>query len=138
MRYLITGGAASDVSLVTLKREVNTSVLPYKIFNIMASAKPVIGCTNLEEDASKLIKKANCGYCIEPENPEELAKVIKSLHNNPQKSKKLGDNGRKFAIKFLSKPVFVNNYEDIFSKLIKKIRLLIKIQYFVKYLCKSA
>lgn len=112
--------AASDVSLVTIKKNVNTPVVPSKILSIMASGRPVVGCMNLTGDAPKLIEKANCGYCIEAENPEKLAKIIINLYNNPKKTEELGNTGRNYAVKYLSKSEFVKNYENLFSNVIEK------------------
>jgi glycosyltransferase involved in cell wall biosynthesis len=112
--------AASDVSLVTLKKEVKTPVVPSKILSIMASGRPVVGCMNLNGDAPELIEEAQCGYCIEAENSEKLAEVILELYKDRKKLKEFGKNGREFAEKNLSKRVITEKYEKLFMELIDK------------------
>jgi glycosyltransferase involved in cell wall biosynthesis len=112
--------AASDVSLVTLKREVKTPVVPSKILSIMASGRPVVGCMNLDGDAPELIEEAQCGYCIEAENSEKLAEVILELYRDRKKLEEFGKNGREFAEKNLSKRVITEKYEKLFMELIDK------------------
>lgn len=104
---------ASDIGLVTLKKEVVTPVVPSKLINIIASGKSVIASLDLNGDAAKIIKEAKCGYCIEPANPEKLAQVILHLYKNPSLREKLGKNGRKYAEKHFSKDICFEKYENL-------------------------
>lgn len=104
---------ASDACLVTLKKEVRTPVVPSKILGIMSAGKPVVASLNREGDAPALIRDADCGYCVDPGNHEELAKTILELYNNRNLCDELGRNGRLYAEKFLSRDICVNKYEEI-------------------------
>ena len=64
--------ALSDVSLILLKKsDLFKTVIPSKIFESMAMEKPII--LGVEGESADIVRAADSGYCIEPENAEELA-----------------------------------------------------------------
>lgn len=113
--------SASDICLVTLKKEVKTPVVPGKIMSIMAAARPIIASLPLRGDAAKLIKEAQAGLLAEPGNPESLAKAVLELYRDKEKRKKFGDNARRYAEKNLSREVCVQKYEDLFLQIGKNV-----------------
>lgn len=68
--------ASFDIGLVTLNSKVKTPVVPSKILSIMAAERPVLASIPLDGDVPKLIEKAECGLCIESENPEKILKIF--------------------------------------------------------------
>jgi colanic acid biosynthesis glycosyl transferase WcaI len=111
--------AASDVCLVTLKRGLKTPVVPAKLLSIMASGRPVVASVELAGDTPKIVKAANCGYCVEPGEPEKLAQAILDLYKNPSLRNQFGRNGRLYAERHFSRDTCVKEYERIFSKAIE-------------------
>ena len=93
---------ASDLCLVTLRREVKTPVVPSKILSIMAAGRPVLASLPLDGDAPRLIAEAECGMAISPGNPEVMAQAILQLHQDPELRKKMGTRGRRYAVQHLS------------------------------------
>lgn len=61
----------------------------------MAAGLPVIGANFPLWKA--LIEANNCGICVNPENPKEIAKAIQFLAENPEKAKEMGANGKKMV-----------------------------------------
>jgi len=41
-----------------------------------------------------IIEKEDCGICVNPVDPNAIAKAIKSLLNDTNKAKQMGENGR--------------------------------------------
>jgi len=105
---------ASDVCLVTLSKEVVTPVVPSKLLSIMAAGRPVIASLNLDGDTPKIVEAAQCGYCVEPENPEALAEAILKLYNDKSLGEEFGKNGRAYAEKNFSRTACVEKYEQLF------------------------
>ncbi|MBI3135927.1 MAG: glycosyltransferase family 4 protein [Bacteroidetes bacterium] len=65
---------------------------PNKIFEYMASGLPVIG-----SDFplwQKIIAAGNCGICVDPLNPSQLAEAIRFILDNPEKAREMGENGK--------------------------------------------
>ncbi len=64
-----------------------------KLFEYMEAELPVI-CSN-NRLWEEIIDKYNCGIAVNPNNIEEIKNAIIVLKNNPDKSKIMGQNGRK-------------------------------------------
>lgn len=111
---------ASDICLVTLKKEVKTPVVPSKILSIMAAGKPIIASLPLEGDAAKVIKETESGIVVEPENPKQFSKAVLELHQSDKKREKLGKKGRNYAIENFSPSACIGRYEKLFLRLVKK------------------
>lgn len=107
---------ASDVCLVNLNN-LSTPVVPSKIFNIMASGRPIAASMPLEGDAPKIIDKAGCGICVECGDAEELSEAILELYQKPSLREKMGRNGRKAAKELYSREVCTDKYEELLKRL---------------------
>jgi colanic acid biosynthesis glycosyl transferase WcaI len=111
---------ASDVCLVTLRKEVQTPVVPSKILSIMAAGRPVVASVPLHGDAPAFIRQAGCGICVEPENPAQMAEAIRLLYDQPHQSVAFGTNGRSYVEQFCSVEVFAERYERLFRSLLEQ------------------
>ncbi len=111
--------AASDISLVTLKKNVLTPVVPSKILSIMAAGRPLVASLSLNGDAPRLIRMANCGICVETEDAQALARAVLKLYNDSKLRETLAKNGRLYAEKHLSKKISIAKYEKLFKDLTK-------------------
>jgi colanic acid biosynthesis glycosyl transferase WcaI len=111
---------ASDVCLVTLRKDIKTPVVPSKILSIMAAGRPVLASMPLEGDAPELIHKAQAGLCVPPEDPEALAAAILEFYTHPEQCEAHGNNGRKYALNQFSREACVSHYEAIFHEAIKQ------------------
>ena len=69
--------------------------LPVKMFEYMAAGISVIasGFPLWKE----IVEKNDCGICVNPEDPGEIAEAILFLSRNKDIAKKMGDNGRKLV-----------------------------------------
>jgi colanic acid biosynthesis glycosyl transferase WcaI len=114
--------ASSNVGLVTLNSKVKTPVIPSKILSMMASSRPVLASVPLDGDATRLIVDAQCGICIEPENPKKLAEKIIYLSTNRRLCEKFGELGRNYVVEHFSLGKVMNDIEDMFEALLKKER----------------
>jgi len=79
-------------------------VVTNKVFQILASQKPLITMESLTAIESHLINDVNC-VLVPPANPEKLAEVILSLKNNPEKRKQIASQGYQTYMKNLSMDV---------------------------------
>jgi glycosyltransferase involved in cell wall biosynthesis len=67
------------------------TVLPSKIFEAAAMAKPII--LGVEGFAARLVGRAGAGICIEPENEAQLLEAVTRLAGDPSLARKLGEAG---------------------------------------------
>ena len=82
--------ATSDACLVHLrKQDLFQSVLPSKLFEAAAMARPVI--LGVQGSAASLLTDMNGGICIEPENEEELCSAVTRLSDDPSLARRMGE-----------------------------------------------
>ena len=104
----------SDACIVLLKKsELFKTVIPSKIFEAMAMERPVI--LGVEGESEEIIRQAECGICIEPENAKALANAVLMLHRDRELSRKLGENGRKCVAQYYDRDVLAERYLHILS-----------------------
>jgi glycosyltransferase involved in cell wall biosynthesis len=95
--YLTLSGAA----IVHLARDpLFETVLPSKMFEIMAAARPVI--LGVRGEARSLLEQAQAGLSFEPESPDELAPIVVQLAADPDRRRRLGGNGREYVLRHAS------------------------------------
>ena len=111
--------AASDICLVTLKGSLKTAV-PGKLVSIMASGRPVVASLDLAGETPKVIKAADCGFCVESGNAEGLSKAILDLYENPDLRDRFGSNARDYAVKHFSRTSCTRKYEMAFLNSLSK------------------
>ena len=112
--------AAADVSLVTLNRHSSETSLPSKIFNIMASARPILAVTPRESEIAELVEEARCGIVIPPEHPDLLAEAIMNMREQIDLLREMGENGRAQIETRFARSRCVDMHEHMLSALCRK------------------
>lgn len=99
-----------NAAVVPLKKlDLFTGAIPSKIFENLAMELPLL--LGVDGEARDLfIKKGNCGLYVEPENPVALATAIKQLAGNPELTKQLGTNGRRFVTEHFDREKIANGF----------------------------
>ncbi len=84
----------SKAGIVTLHPIINyQDALPVKMFEYMAAGIPVIASNILLWQ--EIIEDANCGICVDPMNPNEIANAIEYIMTHQDEAQKMGENGKK-------------------------------------------
>jgi len=104
--------SASDVCLVPLRRaDLFTRNIPSKVYEIMASGRPMIIGT--EGESRALVEKAACGVAVEPENSTAMAEAIRALQSRPAWAHELGHSGRRYVEAHNDRARLADLYIDI-------------------------
>jgi glycosyltransferase involved in cell wall biosynthesis len=111
--------ASSDVSTVFLNRSVRTPTVPSKILNIMAAGRPILASVPLEGDAPRVIREANAGTCVEPENIDALAGAIAAMAADRASRERMAIDGREYVLAHCSLEQTVDRLEGLFNQLIQ-------------------
>lgn len=90
--------ASSDVCLVSLKGDIVVESVPSKTYSIMACGRPIIATIAAGTEVGRLLSEAQCGFCVEPENPRALADGILKLYHNDALRKEMGLRGRDYVV----------------------------------------
>ncbi|GLS89612.1 glycosyltransferase WbpH [Psychromonas marina] len=82
------------VGLVTyLPAPNHIDAQPNKLFEYMSVGLPVVA--SHFPLWKQIVEDNYCGICVDPANPDEIAKAIKFIFDNPDEAKKMGENGIK-------------------------------------------
>jgi colanic acid biosynthesis glycosyl transferase WcaI len=85
---------ASDVCLIPLRQGFTAESVPCKLFTIMAAGKPAIASVDACSDIWHLLKRVQCGLCVEPEVPQSLEDAILFYYRNETARLTAGSNAR--------------------------------------------
>lgn len=106
-----------DASLVHLRKtELFTTVLPSKLFEPMATKKPII--LGVKGEAERICKEADAGIMIEPENEQELLSALLELQKDKRRSDQLGENGYQYVHKYYDRETFASQYLEVMQQVI--------------------
>jgi glycosyltransferase involved in cell wall biosynthesis len=107
--------AAADACLVHFKRrDIFTTILPSKLFEDAAMAKPIL--LGFEGHAAALVREADCGICFTPEDDEALAAAAERLAADPDEARRLGENGRRYVLEHFDRRTLANDYLAILER----------------------
>lgn len=110
--------ASSDVCLVPLKKGLTGESVPSKVYSILAAARPLIASVDEDSDTCRLIKEADCGLCLTPEDPQAMAGAILNLYRNRGSGVRMGNNGRRFVESNFSRQHIAEEYERLFKSVL--------------------
>ena len=108
---------SSRIGLVTLHpTESYIESLPVKMFEYMAAGLPVIASNfPLWED---IVLSSNCGICVNPQAPDEIANAIMYLMENPAIAEQLGNNGKNAIINKYNWALEENKLMSLYQQII--------------------
>ena len=110
---------ASDAGLVLLKKnELFKTVIPTKMLEFMACARPVI--LGVDGQARKIMEEAQAGIFIEPENVADLAHAVIQLLADGKLRETLGRNGRRHVLQHFSRKHTARAYMEVLEGLVHK------------------
>jgi glycosyltransferase involved in cell wall biosynthesis len=109
--------AASDACLVLLKKaELFKTVLPTKMLEFMACARPVI--LGVDGYARKVVEQAKAGIFFTPEDPTALVEAVMRLAADPDLRESMGRNGRQHVLHYFSRRDSAKIYLDVLEDLL--------------------
>lgn len=102
--------AACDVGAAVLQNNPTfRTVYPNKVFDYMASARPVL--LAIPGAAKKMVvDDAHAGVYVEPENADALANAIRELADAPERRAQMGKRGREWVMNNVSRRSLAARY----------------------------
>jgi colanic acid biosynthesis glycosyl transferase WcaI len=105
---------ASDACLVLLKKtEVFRTVIPTKMLESMACARPVI--LGVDGQARSILEQAGAGISIEPENSDALVAAIQWLQEKSAVGITMGQRGREYILGNYSRASTAKKYLKVLN-----------------------
>lgn len=94
----------ADILVLCLKKGVAKTATPSKLTAYMLSGRPVIASVDLDSDCANIIKEAECGIVVEPDNVSALSEAMQVLSNkNLEELNRIGKAAFDYAVANLSK-----------------------------------
>lgn len=109
--------AACDVCLVPLRKaELFQSVIPSKIFEIMAMERPMI--LSVDGEARRIVEQSHSGLYVPPEDVDGMTAAVEKLIAEPDLAQRMGESGRRFVIENFDRNELAARYLDILRALV--------------------
>ena len=105
--------SCADLQVSLYRRGSSQASLPSKLYEIMASGKPVLASAEPESEVAKLVQRAQAGVLVEPESPSSVARAVLTLQADRSTAAKLGTNGRAFVVQHHSLEAAADAYETL-------------------------
>ena len=112
--------SSANIGLVIQKSHVTVFNLPSKIPVLLASGCAIVGSVPDTGTAKEAIEKSGAGVVVPPEDADALAGTLLELYHDPERVKKLGERGRKYAEEYFSFEQALKQYETLFSQVVPK------------------
>lgn len=107
--------AASDVAFVSfMDNSLFRMTIPAKLQSYMACGIPILAAA--EGETAEIIKEAGCGYSSAIGNLDECCNNIKKMSQlTKQQLQQLGEQGRKYSMRFFDKNKLMDEMECLFQ-----------------------
>lgn len=105
---------AGDVSLVTLGAGFADTSVPSKVLAYMAAGRAVVAATPRMSETARLIQAASAGIVVDSTDSSDLAAAIRELSMNRARTRSLGEAGRDYVVRWLSRDSALGAYERFF------------------------
>lgn len=90
--------ARADVCVLPYQaKDFFGGALPNKVFDYLAAARPLLAAAP-EGEVTRLVRDADCGVCVPPEDPRAMAGAIRGLADDPDGRRAMGLRGREMAL----------------------------------------
>lgn len=89
--------AAGDLHVVTLRRGLEGTLVPSKIYGVLAAGKPALVVSDEGCEAARLVRRHGCGLVADPEDPTAVAGAIAWARNHPAEMAEMGRRARHAA-----------------------------------------
>lgn len=105
---------AGDVHFVVNAKGIKGVSVPSKLYGVMSAGKPVLGILEKDSEARLIIEDSKCGISVDPGDYAAIEALIEKYIElyGTDEFMMMGDNGRKYLVKYLTKDVSVQKYKD--------------------------
>ena len=104
----------ADVLVMPLRKNVALRCFPSKFPAYLFSRKPILACVESNSDVGDCVKRAACGWVVEPEDEQTLIKKFSEIPSIPKETlDEMGQNAYMFSQQSLTREVNLNNIADI-------------------------
>ena len=111
--------ASSDLGTIPMKATTTSDTFPSKIYTILACARPVVVSADSDSELAWLIRTADCGTVVEPDNPHAYAAAVLDSFENRDRLAAAGARGRDYVVERYSKEAVGHAYDALIQRLVR-------------------
>ena len=89
--------AAGDLHVVTVKRGLEGVVVPSKVYNILAAARPLLAVATDKTEVARFAQRDGCGIAADPDDPAAVAAAVRGVLRDPERLAHMGRKSRELA-----------------------------------------
>jgi colanic acid biosynthesis glycosyl transferase WcaI len=105
--------AAADVLVLAQRGKVVDSVAPSKLLSYMAAGKPIVASVHQLSEAGRMIRGAQCGVVVPPEDPAALAAALLELHRRPDNGQHFGEAARRHVADYHQRATVLGRWSQL-------------------------
>lgn len=111
--------ATADLCLVPLRRtELFTTVIPSKIFEILAMERPIL--ISVDGEARRIVEDAGGGRFVPPEDVDAMVEGVRAMKADPDGRRAAGQRGRAFVMERYDRSRLADAYLDILEAQVRR------------------
>lgn len=111
--------ATADACVVPLRKtELFTTVIPSKIFEILASERPIL--LSVDGEARAIVEASGGGRFLPPEDSRALAKAVAELADDRSLGRAMGQRGRDYVLREFDRDALAKSYLEILQGVAEK------------------
>lgn len=114
--------ASAFAAIVPLKPQLRTPVVPWKLLEFMALARPVVLSVSPQSDAIRIVSEARCGIVVPPGDPAAMARACAALANDETSARAMGQRGLAYAMRHFASSKGLPSYRDIIDRVARRTR----------------
>ena len=100
--------SAGDIGLVTQRASCCGSVVPSKVYGLMAAGRPILFIGPSAATPARIIQRFKCGWHIECGDVDALASLLRHLARNPEEVRRAGESARNALLHHYDLPLGVS------------------------------
>ncbi len=112
---LSEGLALGDIGLVTQRDDCCGSVIPSKLYGILASGRPLLYIGPKAATPALIIDRHACGWHVRPGDTYGLCRILLDLARNPHLMKEAGMRARQALEQHYDLPQSIQRFDEIIS-----------------------
>ena len=95
--------AAGDMHIITIRHDLQGTVVPSKLYPILAAGRPVLALAPDDSDVARIVREYGCGIVVDPSDPDALANAIDKLSKSSAEFVEMGEQSKIAAKKISQK-----------------------------------
>ncbi|WP_438005608.1 glycosyltransferase family 4 protein [Sorangium sp. So ce321] len=111
--------ATADICLVPLRKtELFQTVIPSKIFEILAMERPIV--ISVDGEARSIIEEAQAGLFAPPEDVAAMTRAILDLASDPDRRRRMAEAGRAYVTRSFDRDTLARDYVEVLERVVRR------------------